>query len=233
MSPLEDLSARSFLSNGHEYHLYSYGPVEPVPDGVKLKDAAEILPAEEIFHYTSGPGAGSVSAFSNYFRYKLLHDKGGFWVDTDVICVKPFNFRAAHVFGQERSRFVPYSVASCVIKAPAGSKFTQFCLDEFKKLDRLSLKWGVAGPALVTRAVQELNLYSSVLPPEVFCPSDWWRVDQEMVGSLGAEVNLDATHAVHMWHEMWRRNKFDKYVKHHRNSLFEILKRRYKSIPLM
>lgn len=38
------------------------------------RDAREILPESEVFTYASGFGKGSPSAFSNYFRYKLLLD---------------------------------------------------------------------------------------------------------------------------------------------------------------
>jgi hypothetical protein len=42
-----------------------------------------------VFFYgdRAGIGRGSVSAFSNLFRYYLLHQMGGWWVDADVVCL--------------------------------------------------------------------------------------------------------------------------------------------------
>src|SRR5262249_54280435 len=41
---------------------------------------------DKVFVYQAeGFGKGSPSAFSNYFRYKLLAEKGGWWIDTDVV----------------------------------------------------------------------------------------------------------------------------------------------------
>ena len=86
---MEILSMKSFLHNNHNYHLYTYGDIGNIPEGVLVKDANKILPEKDIFRYQNG----SVSAFSNVFRYKMLFEKGGYWVDTDLVCLKPFDFK--------------------------------------------------------------------------------------------------------------------------------------------
>src|SRR5690349_14550149 len=103
-STLERLCVASFLAHGHGVHLYAYGPVDGVPEGAQLRDAREILPAERIYTYASGFGQGSPSAFSNEFRYKLLRDRGGVWSDTDIACLRPFDFLddAPYAFSSER-----------------------------------------------------------------------------------------------------------------------------------
>ncbi|MCF8323269.1 MAG: hypothetical protein K9I26_09045, partial [Flavobacterium sp.] len=84
----EQLCITSFLFHGHEFHLYTYGTIKNVPDDTIIKDANRIIPSDKIFKYRKGSYAG----FADWFRYKLLFEKGGFWVDTDVICMKPFLF---------------------------------------------------------------------------------------------------------------------------------------------
>lgn len=59
---------------------------------------------------------GSYSAFSNQFRYTLLYDKGGWWVDTDVVCLRRFDFDDDFVFATERTPDHATTAASCVIK---------------------------------------------------------------------------------------------------------------------
>ena len=49
LSTIERLSIQSFLTNGHEYHLYVYSDVGEVPSGVVLKDASSIIPRDGIF----------------------------------------------------------------------------------------------------------------------------------------------------------------------------------------
>ncbi len=49
LSTMEALSIKSFLNNGHEYHLYTYSHVDNIPLGTIVKDGNEILPESEIF----------------------------------------------------------------------------------------------------------------------------------------------------------------------------------------
>jgi hypothetical protein len=86
LSPYERLSIKSFLDCGHRYRLFAYRPDLIVPEGCEIADAAEILPEDRVFFYKRGAGAGSVAAFANLFRYKLLFERGGWRVDTDVVC---------------------------------------------------------------------------------------------------------------------------------------------------
>src|SRR5262245_15998828 len=81
LSPLERLCLSSFFAQGHSVHLYTYDAIEKVPQGVTLRDAATVLPSSQVFRNRLGKGKGSLAAFSDLFRYKLLLDEGGWWVD--------------------------------------------------------------------------------------------------------------------------------------------------------
>ena len=43
--------------------------------------------ASDIFRYRDN---GSYAGFANFFRYELLRKRGGWWVDLDTICLRPF-----------------------------------------------------------------------------------------------------------------------------------------------
>src|SRR5258708_32444629 len=100
ISDLEELSIRSFLAHGHEYHLYTDEHDHNVPEHAIVKDANEIIPSAKIFKYRD---YDSYSGFSNFFRYRLLLQKGGWWADTDLICLRPFDFPAEYVFPSEEA----------------------------------------------------------------------------------------------------------------------------------
>jgi hypothetical protein len=88
LSPYELFCLKSFIACGYAVDLYTYDVNLVVPAGVRVCDAAELASRDEVFVYQSeGLGKGSPSAFSNYFRYKLLAEKGGWWIDTDVVCL--------------------------------------------------------------------------------------------------------------------------------------------------
>jgi hypothetical protein len=57
-----------------------------VPHGVTLTPADDIiLAAEADAFFTIAPGR--FAQFSDWFRYELLAQRGGWWVDTDVLCL--------------------------------------------------------------------------------------------------------------------------------------------------
>lgn len=94
LSRVERLSMVSFLANGHNVRLHVYDEPSGVPAGVELVDAGAVLPESSVFRYPNG----SVAGFANWFRYRLLHEQGGIWSDTDVVCLKPFDFPQPEVF---------------------------------------------------------------------------------------------------------------------------------------
>src|SRR5262249_28020043 len=98
LSAMEYLSIESFLANGHEFHLFVYADVKNVPPGTVIRDGEEILPASAIFRYRDN---GSYAGFANFFRYELLWQAGGWWVDLDTICLHPFQFAGEYVIGSE------------------------------------------------------------------------------------------------------------------------------------
>ena len=139
LSLLEQLSIKSFMKNGHEYHLYVYDDVKDVPMGTIVKDANEIIPESEIYKNRYESIAYSYLGFSDYFRVKLIYDKGGFWVDTDIVCLKYFDFQEDYVFTPEQSH-VENGISSSLFKCPKNSVFLkemhdEICSDPLEKTD--------------------------------------------------------------------------------------------------
>src|SRR5258708_12310171 len=95
LSVMEQLSIASFLSHGHEYHLYVYGEMKSVPAGCVIKDANETLPPERVFQYRQYP---SYSGFPNFFRYNLLLARPASRPPTTPICPHPLPFSPPPLF---------------------------------------------------------------------------------------------------------------------------------------
>ena len=222
LSMMEQLSIASFLENEHEYHLYIYDQVKNVPVGTVVKDASAILPPSMIFQYQGRP---SYAGFANFFRYKLLWERGGWWADTDVVCLKPFDFSDEHVFATEVVNG-PEVIASSIIKAPAGSRVMAYCWDVCKTKKPEALVWGETGPKLLGEAVQRFSEPRFVQPHTVFCPIsyDVWRT----VLDEAAEIELDKdAHSIHLWNEMWRLAGQDKNGEYPSSCLYGQLKQKY------
>ncbi len=215
LSLLEQLSITSFLRHGHDYHLFCYEKIASVPAGVIIRDAAEILPASEIFYYQSAEGKGSVAAFANLFRYKLLLENGGWWADADIICLRPFDFAESIVFASERS-VEKNQITNAVMKLPRGHVVAQQCYEAARREDFSKLIWGKTGPALLSRIVSENKLEKFAKSPETFCPLNYWEWESLLSqdSKLLQQLTAGKSYAVHLWHELWRRSiEFDATAK--------------------
>src|ERR1700731_4164952 len=87
LSTMEQLSVRSFVTNGHDYHLYVYDDVKGVPDGVAIKDANTVLPSSVLIEFRERK---DFAVFADLFRYKLLLGLEGWGAETDEISFKHF-----------------------------------------------------------------------------------------------------------------------------------------------
>ncbi|HKP77486.1 MAG TPA: hypothetical protein VJT67_18285, partial [Longimicrobiaceae bacterium] len=176
--------------------------------------------ASMVFRY----GNGSLAGFANFFRYKLLAERGGWWADADVVCLRRFAFAEPHVFASERA---PWGVVptSGVIKAPPGSPAMAWAWRKCEGKDTARLAWGETGPRLVAEAMRTFSLQRYLQPAGVFSPlgfEEWHRVLAPRPPRLPR-----GTRAVHLWNEMWRRAKVDKDGRFHPGCLYERLKRAY------
>ena len=222
LSVMEQLAVASFLHHGHEYHLYVFEEVKNVPAGAIVKDGNEILPSSRIFQYKQQP---SYSGFSNFFRYKLLLERGGWWVDMDTICLKPFDFVHEYVFSSEFAMGQEF-INSGICKAPAGSAAMAYTWGICDTKDPEKVVWGETGPRLMSAAVKMFGLEKYKQPPDTFCPigyADWERVLQP-----GADLKItDRTYAIHLWNERWRAAGRDKNAAYHEDCFYEQLKKQY------
>jgi hypothetical protein len=151
LSPYELFCLRSFIDWGHAVDLYSYDTKLAVPAGVRVCDAAELIPQDEVFVYQAeGFGKGSPSAFSNYFRYKLLAEKGGWWIDTDVVCLGDRIRIDDEFFARQDADFIAPGTMYFEPRHPVMLQ----CLEQTMKLGR-NVKWGDTGPRLFTHTLAE------------------------------------------------------------------------------
>ena len=253
LSALERLCIRSFCAHGHEFHLYHYDELHNVPrvDGLRLMNGEEILPRRDLFAHKKYKG---YSIFSDHFRWELLRQRGGWWMDMDSICLRPLDFPAnIPVFGEETT----VDVATGVLKFPRGhalaSALADACanVDNFvpwdtprrrmKKIRRRAMFWEDSrkrqsfgesgGPAAFTSALKYFGMRDAAAPPHIFypVPCGWfpYLLDGTLSDMGALEPLLSRSYAVHFWNTFWGITGSDKDGDYPANSLYEILKRRY------
>jgi len=211
LGQMERLSIQSFLRHGHEYHLYSYDDITNLPQGALLKDARQIHPRFEPIRNRDGKVLGA--AFSDLFRYKLLHDRGHFWADLDVVCIRPFDFDDEVVLAAERHRpnvTLKYPIdaqanigINCnVMKFPEGSAEMAYCYEQALHFDRSQLVFGEIGPELTTRCALKFGLQRFIKPPATFNPVNYFDF-RDLVNPRRKPRFTPATYAIHLWSGAW------------------------------
>lgn len=223
VSRMEKLSMKSFLGNSHIIHLYAYDYIEDVPEGVVIMNANEIIPEDKIFRYKNN---GSYAGFANLFRYKLLLEKGGFWSDLDIICLRPLLADEKFVFASERLPNDGIQVNNCLIRVPKNSDIMHYCYTVALNKNSDELRWGETGPKLLTEAVIKFELDKYVVHPDVICPVDYWNCQIFVSKQLKDILNKDSF-TVHLWNEMWRRNLLDKTIIYRSDCIYEELHSMY------
>jgi hypothetical protein len=243
LSKLEILSLKSFLQNGHEFVLWSYDHVANIPAGVTRADAREILPESAFFLNTSDDfGKGSPSPFSDLFRMALLALRGGWWVDLDVVCLRPWDIPAELVIASSDEREYGILPNANALRSPAGHSFVVACAARLRARDASSA--GHAdGPHTVQQFVKDLHLEDAVAPPYWFNPVQWRYVKyllqpeefylhpRRLKRTFGITERVGKVHhdsyAVHLWGEMWTQSGLDRDARYHPDSILERLKHRY------
>ncbi len=214
LTKIEILSIRSFQKHGHDVHLYVYDSVKGIPEGVIQFDAHTIIPKDKIFKAHNG----SYGAFSDLFRHILLYKKGGYWVDSDVVCIKPFDFTDEYVLCCEDS----FTIATAVLKLLPGNPIssrviTNFNYSESSTAEELAqtcqnTRWGaLGGPLAITKIYQEFKLHETteLYDPITFYPvswNNWWALFFDK--DLHNHINLDHVYGIHLWNNMFSTYKY-------------------------
>jgi hypothetical protein len=226
LSHLEQLSLASFVANGHDVHLYAYEDLEGVPDGVSVMDGRSVLPEDSIFSF--GPdakfGAGSFAAFANLFRYKLLYEAGGWWIDVDMVCLRHFDIDAPYVFGYEHGTSINCAVLRIEKGSPVAKALYEAALEK-----GTDLSWGDTGAKLFTSKVAEFQLEGFAQPSNAFYPVHAWAADvllhEDEDGSRNAL--LEGAYGVHFWNSILNWAGRDKDGDYPVTSIYERLKARF------
>ena len=221
---LERLSIASAQRQGHEVVLWSYEPdaLRGVPDGVDVRDAREVMSDPRRVRLFEGKFK---ALGSDFFRYEICAKRLGYWVDLDLLFLRPLDFAEPYVFGWEK----PGSINGAVLKIPADSPM----LDELRAIPEKNwrppffgprrtflyywrrftkgevkledLPWGAAGPAMITYLAGKHDLLRFVQPRSVFYPLPYERATDVYAdaGVVQAQLSPD-THAIHFWNSRLR-----------------------------
>jgi hypothetical protein len=195
---------KSFLAQGHRFLLYTYDEVENIPEGCEVLDAATVLDEGEVFFYEDSVHAGSPGAFSNLFRYTLLDREGGWWVDTDTLCLTSEIPEQEYVFAK-----ATFNYGNAILRAPAGSALIREMLTRARRIAAEqggSMEYGSIGPRLLTEVVRDLDFADKATDTAALYPIPYTQALATCDPSRCAEVEgwVARSTFLHLSTEMFR-----------------------------
>lgn len=220
MSWLEALSIASFHRHGHRVEVFAFDPIENLPANAVWRDAAELMPREDLVFYK---GKGTPAVFSDRFRLELMRRNLGVWADLDVYCVRPIAQPDDYLMAWER----PGSVNSAVLYIPPEAPllsdlFAVFDRDNrplfepflplYRRIEVAArrlvgdkvppehLQYGATGPMALTHYVKARGLADRVKPSTVFYPIPYEDIPGLLQpGSDVASAIRPETLGIHLW----------------------------------
>ncbi|MEP6021422.1 MAG: hypothetical protein ABJ251_23360 [Paracoccaceae bacterium] len=220
LSWLEQLCLKSFADAGHKITLYSYSPIDNIPEGVLAGDANDIYPGEPMLRHAR---TGSPAIHADMWRLHLLAKTDAIWVDADMYCYRPFTTDSPHVYGWEKPGLVCNAVLGLPKDSPTLLGLLEFFKDEYAiapwlkpeqqaELQRekdagtpvhmTAQNWGFTGPASVTHFLQETGEIAHAEPAEVFYPIGFPDRNKMIISKHNDWVEshlTPQTRGVHFW----------------------------------
>lgn len=204
LGTLERICLLSFVNKDYVVDVYSYNRNLSVPKGVRLLDANDILDSSRLFE--NFQQKGTYAAFSNIFRYSLLHKQETTWVDTDLMLLANDLPETEYLFAYESAG----RINGALLRAPSESPFLKSLIQKADEIDPERIKWGDLGPNLISRTVRSHGLSAHALRDSQIYPippNELWKLfDPECF--LEIQERLRGAITLHMWNEYFRRSLY-------------------------
>ncbi|WP_166418605.1 glycosyltransferase family 2 protein [Cochlodiniinecator piscidefendens] len=223
---IEQLSMTSFVAEGHVYQLFTYGPLEGVPEGVVIRNAADILPLEkDLGDYSYD----DVEILADRFKYRLLIAENTIWADLDMLCLRPWDFGDDPVVCWQRQ---DKQIAGAALRLPASSPSlqaisavaddpapvpawlkgddltdAQTAKDKGQPIAPANLKRGLFGVHGLTHFLKKSGEVANILPARSFFPCEFKERNDLFDANDPVTPKLtDQSYGVHMWGRRLRRS---------------------------
>ena len=205
LGPYQLLCLRSFASRATCVEVFSYDPDFVVPEWVIRRDAREIFPTEKVLRYqTVRFGCGSPALHANLFRYMMLHELGGWWIDLDVILMQPMLPDDEIFFARQGE--LSTRVGNSVLRFPTKHPLIAEAIACSEIVGENASEWGQTGPILLTELIERHELAGLCKPYNSAYPIPWFEIDALFDPARCNEMRERCSGAtfLHLFNEVWR-----------------------------
>ncbi|RWA58814.1 glycosyltransferase [Mesorhizobium sp.] len=197
----------SMRSAGHPVRVWSYSPHKLeflAIHGIEIRSADDVMPRALFERIVAG---SEIRYFSDIFRYAVLYEHGGLWMDSDIVLLRPFAFHGDHFFNlQWRGSHKGHLVCGNVIYAKPYSRHLralyEISIQRFH--DARGKEFGDIGPKLLSDYIASedgADLRDAVFSPMFFNAIDWTETElfDKPISELADYLNDDRVFGIHLW----------------------------------
>jgi glycosyltransferase involved in cell wall biosynthesis len=199
----------SMRAAGHPVRVWSYAPEKLAflkSHGIELAEAADVVPVDLFKHVMSN---SAVRYFSDLFRYALLYEHGGLWMDGDIVLLRPFPFCGDYFFNlqwRSGSKQQQHFICGNVMYARRHSQHLRNLYEA--SLERCfapgSKEFGEIGPKLLSdylSSERNHELHRYIFGPMFFNAIDWTELDlfSRPLSELSEYLNDERVFGIHLW----------------------------------
>lgn len=233
----------SFLKNGFTVNIWTYdNELQDSNNYLKeeefnIKNAEEILPSTLLRNFYQGRERGSISSFSNLFRYQLLIREGGWWFDADCFCIKNIKFFQELTKNKDFVLCKEYEdhVGSSVMFFNNKSTLLEIQKEaQLRTSKKSKLFWGEIGPNMITDVLKKEGVYDQTVDSDIFFGlkaknfKDLYSFDTNKL-----KVTTDSAFSIHLWNEISRKLLINKdKLPPKKSFLYQIYKPSYSELNL-
>lgn len=166
ISPYEAACITSFLAHGYDYTVFSYGKIDNLPDGVALRDAAEITEEANVRRFLI-KGRPNLSHFSDLFRYELFKRTEHIWVDTDMLLLRKLDLAS---YDELIAKEDASTLCGAILRLDGAHPNLDTLIARTEALRDQELVWGATGPRLLTQVFGRAAVMRKAYDPPAFFP---------------------------------------------------------------
>lgn len=235
LNNLSELCIMSWLRLDYEVHLYIDGLNLPkYMDKYRKTNQLQFFNASDIMPYKKGE---EILPFSDLFRYKLLHQLGGIWCDTDMFLLRrlPQNkiiISSENTFksGAFKSH-LPNVPNIGVLKFPKGDQFLENLI--FKIENSFKVAKNLDNMIVFRKMLKKHEYFNLVSDPLDHCPLPWWSCKESYynnqykikyaVETPSNDWMINNSFGIHLWNNFTHSKHNIDFEKIHHQSLYQRL----------
>ena len=226
INSLVELSWLSWLKQGYRVNIYNVNIIKAdLPKSLRkffnnklfFKNALKIMP------FDSGE---EILPLSDLWRYKFLYQKGGIWMDSDMILLdqlpnQEFIITTEHTFqaGAFRSKLL-YKPNIGILKFAKGNKLLEEVIDKIEKTNLVAKSQYCDNMKIFQRLLLKHDYKDYYIEPNMTCGVPWWNMKElyEDIDDYTLKYKVEVKNknwlltnafALHCWGNFSRGNKID------------------------